>query len=150
WARHFARRLSAEQLYDAIAQATDVFVDIPIAGTAEKVKYAMQARDPADLSGKALEDVRALHADFGQSNRDQGEKSLASLMVQASALLDSALIKNRVKADRGRLKNLLKADPLLSNEVITEELFLATVGRFPTNREKHIGAAQIQEYQETG
>jgi hypothetical protein len=150
WARHFARRLSAEQLYDAIAQATDVFVDIPIAGTAEKVKYAMQARDPADFSGKALENVRALLADFGQSNRDQGEKSLASSMVQASALLNSALIKNRVKADRGRLKRLLKADPLLSNEAITEELFLSSVGRFPTNREKHIGAAQIQEYRETG
>jgi hypothetical protein len=150
WARHFARRLSSEQLYDAIAQATDVFVDIPIAGTGDKVKYAMQTRDPIDFSGKALENIRALLADFGQSNRDQGEKSLASSMVQASALLNSALIKDRVRADRGRLKTLLKADPLLSNEVITEELFLATLGRFPTDREKRIGATQIQEYRETG
>ena len=149
WARHFARRLSAEQLYDAIAQATDVFVDIPVAGTGEKVKYAMQTRDPADFSGKALENVRALLADFGQSNRDQGEKSLASSMVQASALLNSALIKDHVKADRGRLNTLLK-DPLLTNEAITEELFLATLGRFPTYREKRIGATQIQQYRENG
>jgi hypothetical protein len=125
-------------------------VDIPVAGTAEKVKYAMQTRDPADFSGKALEDVRSLLADFGQSNRDQGEKSLASSMVQASALLNSSLVKNRVRADRGRLKTLLKADPLLSNEAITEELFLATLGRFPTGREKRIGATQIQQYRETG
>lgn len=150
WARHFARRLSAEQLYDAIAQATDVFVDIPVAGTGEKVKYAMQTRDPADFSGKALEGARALLAEFGQSNRDQGEKSLASSMAQASALLNSALVKERVKADRGRLNKLLKADPFLTNEAIVEELFLAVLSRFPTDREKRIGAGQIEQYRDTG
>src|SRR5207244_11428788 len=102
----------------AIAQSTDGFVDIPVAGTGEKVKYAMQTRDPADFSGKALDGVKALLAEFGQSNRDQGEKSLASSMAQASALLNSALIKDRVKADGGRLTTVLKAGRLLRHDAI--------------------------------
>jgi hypothetical protein len=149
-ARHFARRVSAEQLYDAIAQASGVFVDIPIAGTGDKVTYAMQTRDPADFSGKDLEHVNALLADFGQSNRDQGEKNLSSSMVQASALLNGALVKDRVRANQGRLKMLLTANPLMTNASIVEELFLAALGRFPTDHEARIGVTQIEKYRDTG
>ena len=55
YARRFVRRLSAEQLYDAISQSTDVFVEFPIRGLGtdparpHTMKYAMQARCPDDL-----------------------------------------------------------------------------------------------------
>jgi hypothetical protein len=95
FARHFVRRLSAEQLYDAIAQATGVFVDIPIAGTNEKVKFAMQTRDPLDFQSKDLEEAKALLAHFGQSNRDQGDKSLSYTFTLARSQRATASCSSR-------------------------------------------------------
>ncbi len=146
FARHFARRLSAEQLYDGIAQATGVFTEITIGGTTQKVKYAMQAHGPSDFPGE----VRTFLASFGQGNRDLELKSLTPTMAQAAMLMNSQFIKNRVLANKGRLKILFEADPLKSNELIVEELFLATLGRFPTDKEKWIGTTQIEQYRETG
>lgn len=150
FARRFVRRLSAEQLYDAIAQSTGVFVDFSVNGTGEKVKYMLQTRDPSDLGGKDLEEVRSVVAAFGQSNRDQGEKNLAGTMVQAAALLNSNFIKDRVRADKGRLAALMKRDPPVSNETVVAELFLATLGRLPAPRENALALAQLQQYRETG
>ena len=150
FARRFVRRLPAEQLYDALAQATDVFVDFTISGTGEKVKYMLQTHDPSDLGGKDLEDIRSLVSTFGQSNRDQGDKSLAGTMVQTSALLNSNFIKDRVRADKGRLAALMKADPPPSNETVVAELFLATLGRLPAGKEKALAVAQLQQYRESG
>ena len=150
FARRFVRRLPAEQLYDAIAQSTNVFVDFTISGTGEKVKYMLQTHDPSDLGGKDLEDIRSLVSTFGQSNRDQGDKSLAGTMVQTSALLNSNFIKDRVRADKGRLAALMKADPPPSNETVVAELFLATLGRLPVDKEKALAVAQLQQYRESG
>lgn len=146
FARRYVRRLSAEQLYDAMSEATGVFVDLPVLGTDMKVKYAMQTRGPADLEGE----VKTFLASFGQSNRDQGDKSISGSMVQASVLLNSRLVKQRIQADKGRLKELLKAEPLKSNQAIVEELFLAALGRFPTAGEQRIGITQIEQYREAG
>ena len=146
FARHFVRRLSAAQLYDAIAQATEVFVDIPILGTDQKVQYVMQTRGPYDLEGG----LKIFLASFGRSNRDEGDGSRGGSTVQASILLNSEVIKDRIRPDQGRLQRLLKEKPLKSNQEIVEELFLATVGRFPSLRETQLGVAQIERYREEG
>ena len=146
FARRYVRRLSAEQLYDAISETTGVFVDLPVRGTDQKVKYVMQTRGPSDLAGE----VKTFLAGFGQSNRDQGEKSISGSMAQASMLLNSGLVQERVQAGKGRLKELLQAEPLNSNEAIVEELFLAALGRLPTADERRIGVRQIEQYREAG
>ena len=146
FARHNARRLSAAQLHDGLCQATGVFPEIPIMGTDLKVKYVMQTRGPYDLQGE----LKVFLASFGRSNRDVADKSLAGSTLQASLLLNSDLIKEKVQADKGRLKVLLKQEPLKSNQAIVEELFLATLGRFPREEEKHLGVAQIERYRESG
>jgi hypothetical protein len=150
FARHFVRRLPAEQLYDAIAAATGIFLDIKIAGTGETVNHVLQTHCPLDLAGKELEDLRSFLAAFGQSNRDQGEKNLAGTMVQTSTLLNSKFIKDRVHADRGRLARLFHADPPPSNEAVVDELFLATLGRSAFPAEREIAVSQLRDYRESG
>ena len=146
FARHNSRRLSAAQLHDGISQATQIFPEIAILGTDLKVNYVMQTRGPYDLEGE----LKVFLASFGRSNRDEADKSLAGSTVQASLLLNSRLIKEKVQADKGRLKALLKQEPLRSNEAIVEELFLATLGRFPQEKEKQLGITQIERYRESG
>jgi hypothetical protein len=150
FARHFVRRLPAEQLYDAISQATGVFTDFKVLGSGETVQYVLQTRDPLDVAGKDLADVRSFLAMFGQSNRDQGEKSLTGTMVQTSTLLNSRLIKERIRADKGRLAKLLKTDPPPGNQAVVDELFLATLGRLPAPKERELAVAHMQEYRESG
>ncbi|MEO8131931.1 MAG: DUF1549 domain-containing protein, partial [Bryobacteraceae bacterium] len=69
FARHFIRRLSPEMICDAIQSSTDVFDEIPIAGTSIKVQRVMQTRSPEDLGGPKLRPMVHLLTSFGQNNR---------------------------------------------------------------------------------
>lgn len=151
YARHFVRRLGAEELFDAISQSTGVMPDIPIGGTNAKVKYVLQTRSPEDLGGKDLAEVGRFLGSFGQANRSRNVRSLEGNVVQASLLLNSKVVKDRVKAAPGsRLHELLNREPPPSNEDLVEELFLAVLSRYPTAEETHVAAAQIRDYRTHG
>jgi hypothetical protein len=142
FARHQVRRLSAEQIVDAISQATGIFDEIPISLSEKKVKYVMQTYSPDDVSGP----MRQLLQLLGQATRESLDKDLSGSMVQASALLNSKFVKERVKIqEKGRLGKLLNHDPPLSNEQIVEELFLAFLARFPLAAEWKVGLETLQQ-----
>jgi hypothetical protein len=150
FARHFARRLSAEELFDAISESTGEFPTIPIGGSNTKVHYVMQTRSSEDLSGPFAEVGRFLGG-FGQSNRDRAMKTLQGTVVQASMLLNSRVVKDRTKAASGtRLRELLDRDPPLSNEDIVDELFLSTLSRYPSQKEKELAVDRIRNYRTQG
>ena len=150
FARRFVRRLSAEELFDAISIATGVFPSIPINGTNTEVKYVMQTRSPEDLGGDLAGAGRFLGS-FGQSNRSRGVKSLKSNIVQASLLLNSKIVKEKVKAEPGsRVHELLNQEPQLTNEEIVEELFLSVLARRPSAGEMKLAVNQIKEYRTQG
>jgi len=135
FARHFVRRLSAEELFDAIAQSTQLFPEIKVSGTDIKVKYVMEMRSPEDLGKGELEELGRFLGHFGESNRSRAVKNLQGNIVQASLLLNSRVVKERVKAKPGsRLKALLTREPPPSNEQLIEELFLAVLSRYPSTQ----------------
>lgn len=147
YARHFVRRLSAEELIDAISQSTQVFPDIKVSGTDIKVKYVMQTRSPDDLDG----DLGRFVGSFGQSNRSRAVKSLQGNMNQAALLLNSKVVKEKIKATPGsRLQKLLAQDPPLTNDQLVEELFLSVISRYPTAEEKQVAVAQLEKYRNAG
>jgi len=151
FARRFVRRLGAEELFDAIAQATQVFPEIPVGGTGLKVKYVLQTRSSEDLGGKDLVEIQRFLGTFGQSNRQRNVKSLEGNVVQASLLLNSKVVKDRVKAAPGsRLHKLLNQEPPLANEELADELFLSVLSRYPAPEEKQVAAAQIAQYRTRG
>ena len=151
FARRFARRLTAEELFDAVSQATGVFPEIPVAGTGTKVKYVMQTRSPEDLRGGELNEIWRFLGSFGQDNRSRTIKTAKGNMVQSSLLLNSRVIKERVKAKPGSfIRKLLDQEPALSNEKLTEELFLSTLSRLPTAEERDLAVAQIRDYRTQG
>jgi len=142
FAKHLLRRLSAEMICDAISQATGIFDDIPITYSQKKVQYAMQAYSPDDVTGP----MRQLMQFLGQGNRDSADKDNSGSMVQASALLNSKFVKERVKMqEKGRLYKLLNHDPPLSNDEIIEEAFLAFLGRFPRPSECKVALETLQQ-----
>ena len=150
-ARHFVRRLSAEELFDAISESTQVFPEIKIAKTNVTVKYVMQTRSPEDLVGIELAEIGRFVDSFGQGNRSHGLKMLQGNGVQASFLLNSKVVKDRIKARPGsRLYGLLSRNPPLTNEQMVEELFLAVLSRYPAPQEKQVAVARLEKYRDAG
>jgi len=149
FARHFVRRLQAAQIWDAICQSTGLFLEIPILRNDRKVKYVLQTIDPDDLNQKGLKPLADLLASFGFYNRyavgdDSGTKGS---LIQASVLMNNPLVLERVKAQKGsRVFDLLHHEPPYSNSNIVEELFLATLSRFPSEQEMAIAVKLLQDF----
>ncbi|MDQ2899137.1 MAG: DUF1549 and DUF1553 domain-containing protein [Acidobacteriota bacterium] len=143
FARHLVRRIPAEQVWDGICQATGVFGDIG-AKDAEggKLKYVMQIASPEDLEPK----LNRLLSAFGMDDRRLGSRSLSGSPVQASILLNSDLVKEKVRVDsKGRLNALWNAEPQKTNAEIVEEMFLASLSRMPSREEAAFGEKLLAE-----
>ena len=151
FARRVMRRLSPEQVCDAIQQATGVFDEIPIAGTTGKVHRVMETRSPEDIAGEKLKPMQHLLIAFGQNNRDKGERETGGSTVQASVLMNSEFVKNRIHPAPGnRAGKLLSHEPPLPNEEIVEDMFLAFLSRFPRTDEKKVGVDILEKFHSQG
>ena len=94
FARHYVRQLTAEQLHDAICQATRVYGDYkrrdwtyetPIA----PVRFWTEASSPEDInSGEARSFLRT----FGQANREQFDRQPGGSILQAMTLMNSPFV----------------------------------------------------------
>ena len=152
FARHLVRRLTAIQIWDAICQSTGLYYEVPIGGSNRKVKYVGQILDPGDLD--QVVPLRDLLESFGLYNRhaigDDSGGNRGSI-VQASILLNNPLIQEKFRAQKGsRLHTLLNHEPPYSNSQIIEELFLATLSRFPREKEKAMALRLVQDYRTQG
>ncbi|TVP95497.1 MAG: DUF1549 domain-containing protein [Planctomycetaceae bacterium] len=125
YSHYYAKRLPAEVILDAIAAATDVpnrFPGHPVG------LRATQIPDPgADSYFLTL---------FGRSDRvtacaceRQGEVTLPQLLHLSN---DTNLV-NSIRSESGRLASLLQ-NP--DSELVTEEVFLATLSRLPGEAER--------------
>lgn len=151
FARHLVRRLDAEEIADAISQATGVAPSIPILETPLKVSYVMQTRSSEDIGGKDLEPLKMFLSGFGQADRDKNLKELVASTVQAAALLNSKFVKESIKVqDKSRAYTLLHHDPPLSNGEVVDELFLAYLSRLPAPAEKILAVNQLAEHHDQG
>jgi uncharacterized protein DUF1553/uncharacterized protein DUF1549 len=147
FARRFVRRLSAEELFDAVSQATKIFPEIPVAGT--KVSRILQTYSNEDIADP---EVRRFLAFFGQSNRDRKERETTGSIVQTSLMLNSDLIKKKISAaiPGSTLNQLLAKDPSLPNETLVEELFLQTLSRLPTPQETKVCVKTLEVLRDKG
>ena len=134
FARHLVRRMSAEEFWDAVQQSTGVFEEFTVKNDDDKFTYVMQSRFNQDFSS-SHKDIWNLLQDWGQTDREDPPHKRPS-MVQAASLLNHDLILERVRVQEGsRLDRLLNADSAIEDTEVIEELFLATLSRFPREGE---------------
>ena len=128
------RRLEAEQLYDALHQATGStvqFAGLPAGTKAEELPDAKAAGDGfLDLFGKPVRETPC-----------ECERSSTVSLGQALNLINGPTLSDSVSAPTGRIAQLLKANP--TDEKVVEEIFLATLSRFPTAKEKQTSLATL-------
>ncbi len=140
YARKFVRMLSAEELHDAIASATERPARFVIAsakedgssdgGAAKTVGMAMQVSMPRP-SGE----LKTFMAAFGESNRNTPPHAPTPSPLQPIMMMRSSVVNDRVLAKKdSRVQRLL--DSYSDNGKVVEELFMATLSRLPLASEK--------------
>ncbi|HEV7920016.1 MAG TPA: DUF1549 domain-containing protein, partial [Thermoanaerobaculia bacterium] len=129
YARHYPRRMMAEEVLDAIFRATNVGGQIAL--TSGPTGKAMALPDPTEGGS-----YRAFLNNFGRGNRDDDERTGDGSIIQQLALMNDPIVTTRVSASTaGSLVKKLTTAPE-SPETIAESLYLATLSRYPTAEEK--------------
>ena len=140
YARKFVRRLTAEEMYNAIVASTNLHDEIPIRGTDLTVAYATEARSPEDM--RRFTNAAFFLNVFGQTNRDYSERNNQGAIDQAIMLMNSPFVTERVAAKPGSfLAELLSKEPALDDAQVVEELYYRFLSRQPADDE----AAQARE-----
>jgi hypothetical protein len=124
FARRFVQRLMAEEIFDAIAKATNVPLGV----------VAMQLPDTTepvvDLNGRLL-------APFLRGNRDGTPRVNAFSVPQALNMLNNNQITIRCKDYQDSAVHRLVAAKATPEQVVND-LFLQTLSRYPTPAEKSL------------
>ena len=141
FARKFVRRLSAEELHDAVALATDRPGDFKFGDN--KVGMTLKLAGPP--GGR---DVRTFLRTFGQSDRNTPPREVPGSLLHPLALMQSPVVTDRVVAkEDSRLKNLLDS---YDNDRVVDEMFLGTLSRPPSSEEKMVALAALNADRVTG
>jgi hypothetical protein len=142
FARKFVRRLTAEQVYDAMVKASKVKAPIQIPRLDETVDYLVQTRGPSDiratssLSSQYKKDLQFFTESFGQANREFNEPSREGSIIQAALMMNSPIVKERAKARRGSYLAELLTDANVTDADMVDRLFWRFLTRPPDAEEK--------------
>ena len=134
YARHYPRRLMAEEILDAMAKATGVGFTINltgISGSVPIVSKAMQLPDPTE--GGAF---RTILNNFGRGNRDDDPRSDDSSIVQALTLMNDNNVITRVRASNTASNVARTLAATKDPATIADTLYLSTLSRFPDANER--------------
>lgn len=136
FARKFVRRLKAEEVYDSIVKATDVYNYVPIRGTDFRARFATEMRSPEDFKGKGemLKDINFFLESFGQNNREFKERTNDGDITQAVLLMNSPFVLRQVKALPGSFLSRVITSQAADEDAI-RQLFERFLVRRPTREE---------------
>ena len=144
FARHFVRRLTAEQAHDAISQATLVFgnyrlKDMVYGTDMSPLRFWTEAPTPEEINdGEAKSFLRT----FGQANREQFDRRPGGSILQAMMLMNSPFVTKRVRAEDGSRVAQLVASTNTNGEIV-DALYLATLSRLPLPAEKDVALSWL-------
>lgn len=142
FAKSFPRRLSAEEIYDAMVTATNTPTPMQVEGFGT-LNYAGQLPDPAeprnpDFLPNSNGDIFNMLQTFGRGDWFLTPRDTKSNVVQALYLMNDYEVVFRTFGNKYRMGNSLVAQLATSNlsdrDAITQ-MCLATLGRYPTNQE---------------
>jgi len=137
YARKYVRMLTAEELHDAVAVATERPGSFKTGK--ESIPMAMQLSVP-----KATGELKSFMQAFGQSNRGAPPKTPSPSPLQPIMLMRSPVVNDRVLAAKdSRVQRML--DAYSDNGKVVDELFLATLARQPEPEEKAIAVAALEK-----
>ena len=139
YARKLVRRLDAEEVHDALVQASGIPASyaIPDLGT---VQWAMQFPETVRMPGNAA--VSNFLDGFLRGDRDQQPRSNASSLPQALSLMNDNFVLSRTRPTPAT--GLLGRSLSLPDDQLVQTLFLNVLSRYPTDTEREQALAQLK------
>jgi hypothetical protein len=138
FARHYPRRIQAEEVHDAIAKATGVLGNYNVNGsTAPLIQWAMQLPDPLANAGSGTNLLNS----FLRGNRDTVQRSSDASILQRLTTMNDSFVTSRTKVAAS--PELLAVSKMTDNNAIIEELFLTFISREPSTSEKASAIAYL-------
>ena len=133
FARHYPRRLPAEMLLDAITKSTNVPANLQANGIGA-VSKAMALPDTIEPGPRSQ--FGLLLDEFGRGDRDDTARTNDASISQALSLLNNTIVTTRVK--RNTLNSTVSKVLASTSDPgsITDQLYLATLSRYPTATER--------------
>jgi hypothetical protein len=143
-ARRFARTFTPVEAIDVVAQATASGLGLRQFG--ESLSYMKEMNSPTRGGG----DIAPFLAAYYQSDRRLAPQNVnVSSAVQAMMMMSSPIVNDRVVAEgTTRVATLIEAGS--SDDEIIEELFLASLSRWPTPEEVTVAKRLLAEDTRTG
>jgi len=135
FSRHYVRRLGAEQILDAVVQATGVpekFSGQPLGLRAAQLPDTAVPSYFLDLFGRP---ARAVVCEC--------EREMAPNLAQTLHIMNGDSVNAKIRSPEGRLTRLLATDK--PDAAVLEDLFLTTLTRPPTPHERDQALATIRE-----
>jgi len=130
FARHYPRRLEAEEIHDAIAKATGVLGNYVLQGRSEPLQWAMQMPDTVEPRNNA---AGTFMNSFLRGNRDTQQRRQNGSIVQQLNLMNDQFVLNRIRVSAS---SNLQAASRLPNDAAVEQIFLHFLSRRPTAHER--------------
>ena len=136
FARHIPRRLSPEQVYDAISIATRTETPMVVEGFPQPLLYANQLPDPSEPRADGR--ITRFLSNFGRGDWWNLPLNLKSTTIQVLYMMNDSDVNYRTFTGRDggrptRVAYLM--DSTLNDEDAVRHLFLATLTRPPTDEE---------------
>ncbi len=141
FAKRLPRRLSAEEIYDAVADATMTAVPMFVEGFDKPLTRAVQLPDPSEP--RTNFSITSFLSQFGRGDWWTNVRSERPTVLQVLYLMNDSQVNYRMLAGANGVFNTrvgaLMQAPLDDRQAATQ-LFLATLGRFPSDDELRIAA----------
>ena len=140
YARHYSRRMDAEEIHDAIAKTTGVPGNYVVNGPgSDPILWAMQLPEPREpLSNGA---VAAFLNSFLRGNRDNVQRSQAGSILQQLNMMNDNFVLSRVKVAASPV--LAAMAKITDNNSLIDEMFLNFLSRLPNSEERRKSNAYL-------
>lgn len=146
FARHYPRRLDAEEIHDAIAQSTGVFTKYTVQATSFRTSptaafdnlpdtftWAMKMPDTTEPRNNAA-NASGFMNNFLRGNRDTQLRTQAGSLLQQLSLMNDGFVNNKTKISAS--PTLAAIAKMTDNGAIINEMFLTFMARYPSDRER--------------
>jgi hypothetical protein len=133
YAKHISRRMTAEQIYDAVITATGTSTPMYVEGFTSPLTYAGQLPDITEPRSDG--NITYFLSQFGRGDWNSTPRNSTSTVLQVLFLMNDNQINARTFASRDGSRSTRVATLLASNlseAEMVRQLFISTLGRNPT------------------
>jgi hypothetical protein len=137
FAKHLSRRLTAEEVFDAVTIATGTETPMYVEGFDRPLMYATQLPDTTEPRSDG--NITNFLSQFGRGDWFNAPRNSTSTILQVLFIMNDNQIMSRTLASRDASRSTRVARLLgssMSEDDMLQQIFLATLGRSPSAEEK--------------